>query len=276
MAADDTDAAVDRLFAVRPADFVKERNAVVKALKGAGRREAAARLEKLPRPAPSVWAVNQLARHVPGLVRRLAEATARLQAGGAGTYADAVGAHREVLKELRAKAEEILEASELRPTPEVLTRVVHDLRAGILSPELRPVIEAGRLERDVPEEGTANPFAQELPERPPAARPAPAGAPDGPAGGREARRLQEEARVARLRRLKQLREDVASSEAARDRGEKAVAAARRALEEAERRLSDSSSALETARAALERVRAEEESAQREVAGAGATRVVREP
>ena len=257
MPADHADAAVDRLFAVRPADFVKQRTAVVKALKAAGRREEAARVEKLPRPAPSVWAVNQLGRHVPALVRRLAEATARLQAGGAGTYADALGAHRDVLKELRARAEEILEAAELRPTHDVLTRVVHDLRAGILSPELRPLLEAGRLERDVPEEGAANPFAQELPERPPPARDAPAGAPGREAAGREARRLQEEARVARLRRLEQLREEVVSAEATRARDEKAVAAARRALDEAERRLGDSRSALETARAALERAQSED-------------------
>ena len=262
VATDDTDAAVDRLFAVRPADFVKERNAVVKALKGAGRREEAARAEKLPRPAPSVWAVNQLARHVPGLVRRLAEATARLQAGGAGPYADALGAHRDVLKELRAKAEEILDASDLRPTMDVLTRVVHDLRAGMLNPEIRPLIEAGRLERDVAAEGARNPFEQELPPRPPAAPRGPEAAPDAEAARREARRLQEEAGLVRLRRLKQLREDIASAEATRDRGEKAVEAARRALDDAERRLSDSTSALETARAALERLQSEGESPER--------------
>jgi hypothetical protein len=254
--ADRSDDAVDRLFAVRPADFIKERNAVVKALKEAGRREAAARVEKLPRPAPSVWAVNQVARHVPALVGRLAEATARLQTGGEGTYADALGAHRDVLKELRAKAEEILEASELRPTMDVLTRVVHDLRAGMLDPEIRPLIEAGRLERDVPAERAPNPFEQELPPRPLAARDAPA---DPAAAAREARRLREEARMARLERLKRLREDVASAEATRDRGEKAVEAARRALDEAERRLADSRSALETATVALERVKSEGES-----------------
>src|SRR5205085_7111900 len=134
------------------------RNAAAKALKAAGKREEAARVEKLPRPTPSVWAVNQLARHVQALVQRLVEATARLHAGGEGSYADALAAHREVLKALRAKAEEILEASEMRATLEVLTRVVHDLRAGVLNPESRPSIEGGRLERDVADEGAANPF----------------------------------------------------------------------------------------------------------------------
>jgi len=255
---DDPDGVVDRLYAVRPADFVKERNAVAKALKGAGRREEAARVEKLPRPTPSVWAVNQLARHVPGLVQRLAEATARLQGGGAGSYAEALGVHREVLKELRAKAEEILAASELRPTLDVLARVVNDLRAGILNPELRPLVEGGRLERDVGEEGMVNPFEQELPRRPPAATPGPAAARDGEADRREAKRLKEEARLARLRRLKQLREDVAAAEEARTRGEKAVEAARRALNEAERRLAESRAAVESTKAALETTEAEPE------------------
>lgn len=251
MPTDDPDGAVDRLYAVRPADFVKERNAVAKALKRAGRRDEAARVEKLPRPTPSVWAVNQLARHVPALVQRLAEATARLQGGGAGSYAEALGAHRDVLKELRAKAEEILAASELRPTRDALARVVHDLRAGILDPELRPVVESGRLERDVADEGMVNPFEQELPARA-AATPGRAAAPDGEAARRETKRLKEEARLARLRRLKQLREDVAAAERARDRSEQAVEAARRALTDAERRLVESRSAVEATKAALSR------------------------
>jgi hypothetical protein len=256
--------AIDRLYVVRPADFVKERNAAAKALKAAGQREAAARVEKLPRPTPSVWAVNQLARHVPALVQRLVEATARLQAGGEGSYADALAAHRDVLKALRAKAEEILEASEMRATPEVLTRVVHDLRAGVLNPESRPSIESGRLERDVADEGAANPFEQEvqLGARPAGRVPVPAAAPK-PAPSREderARRAEaralEEARVARLRRRKQLREGVAAAETARDRDAKAVEGARRVLADAQAKLVAAEAALAASRQALAAAEAE--------------------
>ena len=162
MAAPGTDDDLGRLFSARPADFVSERNAIVRKLKAAGRREDAATVEKLPRPTLSVWAVNQIARQEPELLRRLADATAGLQggkAGGALRYADLVAAHREVLKALRLKAEEILNVSGSRPAPDVLTRVVHDLRAGISSPETRPLIESGRLVRDVTDDSEANPFA---------------------------------------------------------------------------------------------------------------------
>src|SRR5438552_8225005 len=110
MAAPEIDDDIGRLYSVRPADFVGERNATAKKLKAAGRREVAATVEKLPRPTLSVWAVNQIARQEPALVRRLADATAALQGGNRGEalrYADVLAAHREVLKSLRLKAEEI-------------------------------------------------------------------------------------------------------------------------------------------------------------------------
>jgi len=160
MVAAGTDDDIGRLFSVRPDEFVAERNAIAKKLKAAGRRADAATVEKLPRPTLSVWAVNQIARQEPGLVRRLADATAGLQgghAGGALRYADLLTAHREILKELRRKAEELLDASGFRPAPELLTRVVHDLRAGISSPQSRPLVESGRLVRDVADDSEANP-----------------------------------------------------------------------------------------------------------------------
>ena len=162
MPAPETDDDIGRLFSVRPADFVGERNATAKKLKAAGRRDDAATVEKLPRPTPSVWAVNQIARQEPALVRRLAEATAALQGGNRGEaarYSDVLAAHRDVLKALRLKAEEILDSAGLRTTPDLLARVVHDLRAGISSPESRPLIESGRLVRDVADDSDVNPFA---------------------------------------------------------------------------------------------------------------------
>ena len=162
MPAPETDDDIGRLFSVRPADFVGERNATAKKLKAAGRRDDAATVEKLPRPTLSVWAVNQIARQEPALVRRLAEATAALQGGNRGEasrYADVLAAHRDVLKALRLKAEEILDSAGLRTTPDLLTRVVHDLRAGISSPESRLLIESGRLVRDVADDSDVNPFA---------------------------------------------------------------------------------------------------------------------
>src|SRR5436305_13799173 len=110
MAAPGTDDDIGRLYSVPPAGFVGERNAIVKRLKAAGRRQEAALVEKLPGPTLSVWAVNQIARQEPALLRRLADATAGLQSGnarGGASYPDLLAAHRDVLKALRLKAEEI-------------------------------------------------------------------------------------------------------------------------------------------------------------------------
>jgi hypothetical protein len=246
---------IDRLYAVRPADFVRERGALAKALKGAGRRDEAAAVEKIPRPSSSVWAVNQIARGEPELVRRLGAVTARLQSGAAG-YPEAMAEHRELLKELRAKAEDALAAGGIRATPELLARVVHDLRAGIMDPATRPLVESGRLVHDVAEETDASPFAgapaagagaaqTAAPDRPKptlASVPAPA--------AREAARALAEARAARARRLTVLRTAVTSARAADERAARAVIEARATLDGAERARESSRSALAEAEAAL--------------------------
>ena len=263
MAAPVTDDDIGRLFSVRPAEFVGERNATAKKLKAAGRRAAAATVEKLPRPTLSVWAVNQIARQEPALVRRLADATAGLQGGnrsGASSYAEVLAAHRDVLKALRLKAEEILNGSGFRPAPDLLTQVVHDLRAGISSPESRPLIESGRLVRDVADDSAVNPFAG-APEAAPGPRTqarTDERSDDQPARAAEEARARGEARAFQQRRIENLRERVATARAASERDEREVDAASRALEmasrasqEAERRLELSRAALAAASAALE-------------------------
>jgi hypothetical protein len=265
MAAPETDDDIGRLFSIRPVDFVGERNATAKKLKAAGRRDDAAVVEKLPRPTLSVWAVNQIARQEPALVRRLADATAALRGGGnrggASRYADVLAEHRDVLKALRLKAEEILDAAGFRPAPDLLTRVVHDLRAGISSPESRPLIESGRLVRDVADDSEVNPFAG-APEAAPrpktpawteartehrtddhAARDA--------ARVRQEARARDEARAFQRRRIENLRERAATARAASERDERELEAASRALKEAERRLERSRAALAEVSAALQ-------------------------
>ena len=270
MPAPETDDDIGRLFSVRPADFVGERNATAKKLKAAGRRDDAATVEKLPRPTLSVWAVNQIARQEPALVRRLAEATAALQGGNRGEasrYADVLAAHRDVLKALRLKAEEILDSAGLRTTPDLLTRVVHDLRAGISSPESRLLIESGRLVRDVADDSDVNPFAG-APETAP--RPTPARTEDrtehrteeqaarDAARIREEARARDEARAFQRRRIENLRERVATARAASEKDERELEAARRSLKEAERRLGSSRAALAEVAAALQAAEADAE------------------
>jgi hypothetical protein len=244
------------LYTVAPADFVRERTALAKALKAAGKREEAARLEKLPRPSPSVWAVNQLARREPALIARLVDLTARLQGHGAPAtrvdYAETVAEHREALKTLRGKADEILQAAKIRPTPEILGRVVHDLRAGAVDDESRALLERGRLVRDLGEAVTADPFGSGalvlLPDE--ARDEARAEAPATPATDDVARARAAAARAERTRAVQRLREALHDAEQAAETEERAWEAARAALATAEKRLAAARAKVEAAAAKL--------------------------
>ena len=70
---------LDSLFATPPTAFIEERKRIVAALKGAGRKDDAKAVEKIPRPSLAVWTVNQIARRDPELLGRLGVVTDRLQ-----------------------------------------------------------------------------------------------------------------------------------------------------------------------------------------------------
>src|SRR5918992_3980472 len=71
--------AVDRLHAAPLEEFVAERKRLAKELRGAGEREAAAELAKLPKPTPPAWALNHLAREAPAAVSAWLDAVAELR-----------------------------------------------------------------------------------------------------------------------------------------------------------------------------------------------------
>ena len=58
----DVDARVDELYDLPPTDFTAARNALARALRGEGQRDAADRVAKLRRPTIAAWAVNQTVR----------------------------------------------------------------------------------------------------------------------------------------------------------------------------------------------------------------------
>jgi len=58
----DVDARVDELYDLPPGDFTAARNALARALRGEGQRDAADRVAKLRRPTIAAWAVNQAVR----------------------------------------------------------------------------------------------------------------------------------------------------------------------------------------------------------------------
>jgi hypothetical protein len=153
-------AELDRLFAAPLTTFVEERKRLAAELKASGRPKEAIELGKTPKPSASAWVVNQLARQEAPLLKSLADTTARLQGaqrpGAKAARADhttqALAAHREALKLLRTRAEEILTASGQAARPQILEKVVRNLRVGMASQEIRPRIESGRLVQDLAEE----------------------------------------------------------------------------------------------------------------------------
>jgi hypothetical protein len=149
---------LDSLFAAPPPEFIEERKRIVAALKDAGRKDEAKAIEKIPRPTLAVWTVNQIARRDPELVRRLGEITERLQAATGPDYAAAAVEHRQVLQQLRERAGEVLADAGHEIAPNIVQRVIANLRAAAGAAETRSTLEQGRLARDVEEPEIASLF----------------------------------------------------------------------------------------------------------------------
>src|SRR5688572_23227291 len=93
---------MDRLFTARPEEFVRERTALVTALRGAGDDGRAREVARLRKPSMAQWVVNQLARQATPDVDRLLDAVTRLRRGGGGNAAQD---HRAALRALTGHAE---------------------------------------------------------------------------------------------------------------------------------------------------------------------------
>ena len=145
---------IARLLAAPLGDFVEERKRLATQLKSLGRRDEAQAIAKIPKPSSALWAVNQLARHEPEAIRRLAELTVAMQAGprhAPDDYAQRLAEHRDVLRSLREAAERILVEAKIGVNPALLERIIHTLRAGMADDETRAAIEKARLLREVGE-----------------------------------------------------------------------------------------------------------------------------
>jgi hypothetical protein len=275
MAAEPADP-LDSLYEALPAEFVKARNALVKSLKAAGQREQSEAAAKLSRPTASVWVTNQIARHAPDLVERLAEATARLQGGAPRDrerYAAAINTHRELLNEVRAKVDETLQRAGLRVAPPVIAAAVQNFRAGLMDEAAREALQQGRLQDDVPLDaggglfgaGILAPVADDEPEparvHHPPAKPAHDHQARADEKARERERREQERALAKARadaerRVHTVRKTADAATAAREKQEDAVASARREVERAERALAAAQAAESEAQAALAAAQAE--------------------
>jgi hypothetical protein len=145
----------DSLFRVDLDQFVVERNALAKRLKAEGKKEEAASIAKLRRPAASVWALNQVARSEPGRVDAMLTAGAALRAameqalgGDASALRDARTLETRAVDDVVMAAAGRLRDSGHSPTDSVQQRMAATLRAAIVDEAVAGQLRAGTLDAD--------------------------------------------------------------------------------------------------------------------------------
>ena len=137
-----------RLFAVPPAEFTKERDALVRELREKGKADEAKEVAKLRKPAAALWIANQFARLAADEVKALIHATERLRKGD--DLREAMRQQREALAKLADAAGRAALEAGTQPSLALQRRVQNTvqaaattapdaLREGTLEHELGPV-----------------------------------------------------------------------------------------------------------------------------------------
>jgi hypothetical protein len=248
---------VSQLYRSAPDQFVAERKRLAAELKASGDKENAKRLEKLPRPSLSAWAVNQLWWQARSDFDELFASAARLRTGDLG----ATRSLRDARERLRVRAGELLHAGSHAVTDTVLRRVGNTLASlaasGSFDPDLPGALAADRDAPGFEATGLSDMLAAAAAAPPLAAAPAPAPPQPKP---KQADLEAEHARQEALRREEQRRE------------EQRRAAALVARRELEAELQRARAAVETHLRAVERTRvalaAEEQALERARKAAG--------
>lgn len=114
----DNDPRIDELFTLAPDEFTAARNALVKQLRGEGRRELAKDVGTLRRPTAAAWAINQAVRRHGDRFQQLLEAgdavrTAQRRALSGvrrGGMREATRTRRDLIEELTGLAVALLDA----------------------------------------------------------------------------------------------------------------------------------------------------------------------
>jgi chromosome segregation ATPase len=246
----ETSKAIDELYSLPLDEFVARRDALARALRGEGERDAADEVKGLRKPSLAAWTVNQLARREEKAVGQLLEAGERLRSahekllhgGSAEALQRASAAEREAVRTLTRAAECVLADAGLSTSWGTLERVRETLHAAALDPDVAKLVHAGRVTVDAEATG----FGLELLGD---AAAAPAARQPSAADERRAQRQRaaEERLAAARERLRDAREAVAEAE-------RKVKEHSRALERAEQELRTHRTKLERAEREVERAR----------------------
>jgi hypothetical protein len=152
----DLDEEIDRLYGLPLEQFVAERDALAKRLRGEKRREDADAVKALRKPTVAAWAANQVLRSQPDERRALLEAGDALRAAQEGLLAgrgDAATARSAAEGERRAVGDLVSAARGLARdegflSDAVLDRVRETLHSATTDDEARAEVEAARLDRE--------------------------------------------------------------------------------------------------------------------------------
>jgi hypothetical protein len=261
------DEEIDRLYELPLEQFVSERDALAKRLRGEKRREDADAVKALRKPTVAAWAANQVLRSQPDGRRALLEAGDALRAAQEDLLAgrgDAAAARSAAEGERRAVGDLVSAARGLARdegflSDAVLDRVRETLHAAATDNDARAEVEAARLDRERRPAafGGVEGFAVAPPAR---ARPAPTKRPRPPQpadrkpaaegeADREREDRERERRAAARDRRRELQAAVREAKAAeRDAGRRRREA-ERAAHDAERRFARARADLDAAEAA---------------------------
>lgn len=148
----------DDLYGLALDQFVPERGALAKALRTAGKRDAATDVATLRKPSVAAWAVNQLVRTRGKAVQNLFDAGDALRAAqadllagrGDGASLRAANEHeRSAVDGLIDTARGLLSTDGHELSATIVERVADTLHAAALDADAREQVREGRLEREL-------------------------------------------------------------------------------------------------------------------------------
>jgi chromosome segregation ATPase len=150
----DLDNDIDRLYVAPREEFVRERDALVRTLRKAGDRDAAAEVGALRKPTLVAWTVNQLAHKERRDIDLLLDAGKRIidaqessiAKGGRADLDAAQSSLRRAISGLTAQASAILGPEASKTT---LARVAETLRTAATAPAGRELLARGRLSEEL-------------------------------------------------------------------------------------------------------------------------------
>lgn len=237
--------ALERLYAASLDEFMALRRELVAQLKGAGDAAAARRVAETSKPTRTAWALNQVARRRPAVVRAVFEAWATASAaqkeGDAAALRETSRAYRDAVAAASKAAREALVDAGMDANAMQLRRMGETLQAACAEDSpARARLLAGRLHEDADQE---DPLAGMEGEAAPRERER--------TGGERGREREREREIAAARkRVEALEKEASKARAAAREAEVRADRARDEADRARRAVGEVERELEAARAGL--------------------------